>query len=42
MRMMNRVKAGAKLIVLASRRTLIAKKSDLFMQIKSRHRSVAA
>ena len=35
LRMMDRVKAGAKLIVVDPRRTLTAEKSNLFMQIKS-------
>lgn len=35
LRMMDRVKAGAKLIVVDPRRTLTADKSNLFMQIKS-------
>ncbi|RYZ45593.1 MAG: nitrate reductase, partial [Sphingobacteriales bacterium] len=35
LRMMDRVKAGAKLIVVDPRRTLTAEKSTLFMQIKS-------
>ncbi|MES2676193.1 MAG: bifunctional nitrate reductase/sulfite reductase flavoprotein subunit alpha [Pseudomonadota bacterium] len=34
LRMMDRVKAGAKVIVVDPRRTLTAEKSDLFMQIK--------
>jgi len=35
LRMMDRIKAGAKLIVVDPRRTLTAEKSELFMQIKS-------
>lgn len=35
LRMMDRIKAGAKLIVVDPRRTLTAEKSDLFMHIKS-------
>ena len=42
LRMMDRVKAGAKLIVVDPRRTATADKADLFLQIASGHRPRAA